>query len=260
MGFGQTGAYASVILNVQAGWAYTLCAGCATCCYAARGALTDNSGCSFVTGCGLICFTAVGGVNGGISCRQVEHVPSSGCFPCVIQYPGHYCKNFGAVGCTLCACNTGTDYCHTEISGNSFTCGRRTEWPGFRSRGWTPYRGTLCYLHTQAVDSNTFIFGVQGAWSTFSLGNAAAGSPGYAIHPPIPGFPQACCCVTWVDGGTVNAFTNSAWCSYCTSSGNTALIKLPFPSAGGWVSRVSGGQNTFCGDSGRGGLVRVTYC
>ena len=58
---GGSGAYASIIMPVTAGQAYTLCAGCAYCCYTERSQMTADGCPSYVTGQGLTNFCADGG-------------------------------------------------------------------------------------------------------------------------------------------------------------------------------------------------------
>ena len=69
---GSSGAYASVIMPVTAGNSYTLCAGCAYCCYPSWGANAQDGCPSYVTGSGLSNFCAEGGQGDGRKMNQ-EH-------------------------------------------------------------------------------------------------------------------------------------------------------------------------------------------
>jgi hypothetical protein len=223
--FGATGSYATVIIPVTAGWQYTLCAGCAVCCYAARAAHQGFFACpSFVTGCQLCNFCARGGFAGVYRTQVIRNGAGTIC-------------RYQATGCTQsgpCICNTGTDFC---FSNSCATCG---------CIPWTP-------------DPEATYFGctttgapVLGLPSVHSSGCLDTANSGYHQHPPLIGpchtaQSGSCCCFTFTSGT----------CGGCCCAAQLGV--LCYPGAGGFATHVMGGCNTKCGDSGRGGMVRVTW-
>ena len=233
--FGGTGAYASVIMPVTAGNVYTLCAGCAFCCYAIRGQ-SDADGCaSFVTGTGLTNFCAEGG-EGNKFCEMVTRCIIGPTTLSLCKFPGG------------CICNAGSDFCF-GASGNQ-------------------YMGGFCSGPTSGVDNRfpmissckTFfgsatggtVYGVRGSFGEFSLdGN----NFGYFKHPPIYGFTnQSQCCLTFTSGSC-----GGHNCSASTALTGGTTASLLIPGAGGFASHAMGGCNVLCGDAGRMGMVCVSY-
>ena len=249
---GATGAYVSVIASVTPGCTYTVCAGCAVCCYAVWAGY-DSGGSSFVTGPNM-CICAPGGAARlyDMTCQT----RGLGSFACGT---GAYGPIFGynendrswlPNGC-CCAwlniCNSGGDYC-----------------VGGSSAGYCHGRQTFFYNRNHqygCVCNNTASMSIVP--STFSAFNLDNSHYGCRCHPPIPGF--ASTYTVTAEGfttGTCGGWQCSAWCTYCLNSGNMACVaaKRGVPGSGGYGVHVMGGNTTQCGDSGRGGLVRITYC
>ena len=63
--FGHTGGFVSIVMPTCSGWNYTLCAGCAYCCYPSHSGGAQNGCQSYVTGTGLTNFCAEGGQGDG---------------------------------------------------------------------------------------------------------------------------------------------------------------------------------------------------
>jgi hypothetical protein len=161
---GGTGAYASVIMPVSAGWSYTLCAGCAFCCYACR-AQNDADGCaSFVTGCNLTNFCAEGG-EGSIFCEAITR--------CLIgPAVNSYCTFFG------CICNTGSDFCWNYAA-----------LVGGCNDNLMPMISS-CKTFFGSATGGT-VYGIRGSFGMITV--TCIGSICVA-HPPIYGFPSSSCC------------------------------------------------------------------
>lgn len=169
--FGSTGAYASVLLPVSAGWQYTLCAGCALACYPSRRAEGRYPGCpSFVQGCRLVNFCAQGGQGrmgnwmAAYGKRNTYRLSSAAC-----NYAGS------------CFCCFGSQYCFIN---SCATCGEIPHVPG------ASYFG--------ATTTNAIVYGIRGMWPIICYDT---NHYGYQIHPPIYGFEgSTCCCQTWTTG------------------------------------------------------------
>jgi len=221
--FGSNGAFATVIIDAVEGCSYTLCAGCALCCYSCT-----TSGCncadgcpSFVTGYNLTGFCADGG-QGNVDCQMFLQSNAT-------------CSRYQAPGRTVsgpCTCY-GSQYCFNGCA----TCGEVpfAIAPGNTWHG-TSGSGTVC-----------------GFSSVFGNGYLNTGNCGYHGSAPVISVCHTCttesaCCWT---------FTDQACYGGCLCNGS--LTRL-FPGAGAWGTHITGGSTTHQGDAGRGGMVRVTWC
>jgi hypothetical protein len=219
---GGTGAYASVIMPVSAGWTYTLCAGCAFCCYACR-AQNDADGCaSFVTGCNLSNFCAEGG-EGSMFCEAITR--------CIIGAAANsYCMYFG------CLCNSGSDFCWSNYSlGSQTMCCWDQILPMISS----------CKTYFGSATGGT-VYGIRGSFGLFSI--VCTGGICVA-HPPIYGFPSTSCCNCQVVFNYRQGMARSACAGF-----------MQIPGAGGWAGFKCGSNVTNCaGDAGRMGMVCVSF-
>lgn len=224
--FGGTGAYASVIIPVTVGDSYTICSGCAFCCFSCNS--NYNSffgrvpGCpSFVTGTGLCNFCANGGQGrignwmaayGRLNMNRLGHVNYNSAGPCLCCMGSHYCFN------NSCS-----------------TCGAIGYVPG------AAYFGT-----TTSASCPSIVYGIRGMWPFICFDT---NHHGYQCHPPIYGFESTSQCIL-------------TWSSTCCAGGFRAACNfLQFPGAGSYASTTMGGCTcSQCGDMGRMGMVCVTYC
>lgn len=215
------GAYASVMIPVTAGNTYTICSGCAVCCFAGRG-VNNGDGCpSWVSGPGLTNFCAEGGDS-----NRTQQI-------CIRQQPYFY-------GCTTvylgaCQFNTGTDYCVSNYnmlrSGIPTRCFNGNAAYGFQVSRKTFYGSTT---------SGNTIYGINGLY-----GQIRVGSPNICVaNAPIFGFPSCCCncCLFNYNGG-------------CCRSAQAGYMQIPGVS--GFPTWACGGANTRCGDMGRMGMVCI---
>tara|TARA_B100001175_G_scaffold90977_1_gene76809 strand:- start:175 stop:1260 length:1086 start_codon:yes stop_codon:yes gene_type:complete len=224
--FGSTGSYASVIIPVTSGHSYTLCSGCAYCCYGYTTSGSQRlSGCpSYVQGCHLCWFCADGGQGSlGNWMGMMDR-----CLPYKLSYYNNNQEGY-------CICNTGGDWC----SSNSYQSGNFTYIAG------SGYHGTI--MDIDEPDFENVIYGLRGIWPEICYDT---NHYGYDVHAPIKGFEaDVICCATFSSGNCCGKQCG-AW------QGNGCLR---YPGAGGWSSHAMGGGNGLCGDSGKFGMVCVQW-
>ena len=246
--FGGSGAYASVIMPVTAGWAYTLCAGCAFCCYGSWNTQSNSNGCaSFITGCNLTNFCAMGGI-GNICTQLLDRNVYYFVTGTVDSIPA--CTTLAYLGYCLCA--TGSSFCSTVISTPYSFAGTLCCGSGFASE---PHSMLQMY-HSSATVYGTAVggtvYGINGAYSEFCANPRCM--CGYMKHPPIYGFGSSSQCSF--------AFTASTGGgNYCSASSSFGAVtpSLQIPGAGGFAMQTNGGCVSVCGDAGRMGMVCVSY-
>ena len=230
--FGATGAYLSVIIPVTAGQSYTLCSGCAYCCYGyAQSGSPRNAGCpSYVQGPGLCYLCAAGG---------------SGSLSIFVGARYGYCYN--------CAppCLNGSDM-------NYFVCNDGGSW--CRNSGCTggfwDYVSDANYYGTTniaAPTSENVIYGLRGMFQKWCV---HSNNYGCFWHPPVKGYEtnssgsQNPCDKQSFDNGTT-----------CCGKGFDAWTgdRLRLHSAGGYMSVAMGGCTDHCGSAGKYGMVCVQW-
>lgn len=226
-GFGEQGAYATVIIDAVPGCQYTLCAGCAYCCYAYCSAANYTCGApSYVTGHDLSGVCADGGQS-RISCRMKYYHSNYG------QCRWRGCNSVTDSG--PCLCESGSWYC---FDNSCATCGII---PFIKNKERT-FKGTA------------------GTGTVFGLSAYAGGgcldrnNYGYHVRPPSIGVchecrTNSCCCQTFSSGSCCGGCRCQACCGiFC------------YPGSGGFATHMMGGATDWSGDAGRGGMVRVTWC
>lgn len=226
--FGGTGAYASVIMPVSAGWSYTLCAGCALCCCATAGGTNDTDGCaSWVQGCNLSNFCAEGG-EGSIFCQSLVR-----CLSGVVN-------NSNCVFLGGCICNNNSVCFGPAIQGGGQgglgvpSCCFDAYYPMISS----------CKTFFGSATGGT-VFGIRG-----SFGGIGLNCNGTVLvqHPPIYGFASTSCCCCII---TTNYA--SGWCR----SAQNGFLRVP--GAGGFAHFKCGGGTSNAGDRGKFGMVCVSF-
>ena len=224
--FGSTGAYATTIIDVTPGDSYTLCAGCAYCCYACCSAQMTRTGCSsYATGNNFSGFCAMGG-HSRISCTMKNLHGSSDC-----------CKWRGegsSTGSGPCLCESASWYC---FDNSCATCGIIP----FVADTEQTFKGSATGASVYGIPS------VQGG------GCLDRNNYGYHTHPPVISpchtcQTNSCCCQT---------FSSGSCCGGCRCRAADGV--LCYPGAGGFGTHMMGGATAWSGDSGRGGMVRVTW-
>lgn len=222
--FGPTGSYAVFGIPVVAGCTYTLCAGCAYCCYSCNGSTTGvNASPTYVIGYNLTNACA----DAGVSCMTAYNMSQSSTLStsCCVWY-----GNISGYGVGLCSCTGSWEFCASSTaaieSDYSFSCVTK------------PY-GTVS-------GTGSYAYGIPGMYPKFKLiGSFQNGSTAAA---PVFGFPN-CMCVFSYNGNT---------CLGCCYSGNVGYMQ--YPGQGGYASAAHGGCIYMTGDAGRMGMVCVSYC
>lgn len=259
--FGGSGAYASVIIPVSAGWSYTLCAGCANCCYAQWNTAANQNGCqSYVTGCNLSNFCANGGI-GSLCQEQIDrgiYYSRTSPIPAIATY--------SYLG--YCLCGTGSSYCANGWStpfGFAWWSGAGTAGAGPNGAGTCGYGSGYAgqpHLSYQAEHSSALaygsatggvVYGISGSYGEMCINHYC--HCGYAKAPPIYGFESSSQCLFIFTGST------SSGGNYCSANATFGSVtpSLLIPGAGGFAQQVNGGCVSLCGDAGRMGMVCVCY-
>ena len=222
--FGSTGAYASVIIPVTAGWTYCMCTGCAYCCYAysQSGAHRLNGCQTWVSGCHFCNFCADGG-QGGLG----TWMSMRGNF-CVCRVAAAQNDQCGGQ-----ICYQGGDWCFT---GPNF--GEICNVPGSHTSG------SLCDIQCPTFEN--VIYGIRGIWPSMCFNSDHYG---WEMHAPVYGFETATRCCPCYTSGNCCGYACSAWQNSC----------LRYPGAGGFASHAMGGGTGHCGDVGKFGMVCVSW-
>lgn len=227
--YGANGAYATVVIDVNPGDEYILCAGCAYCCYAYCSTQVTVCGTpTYVSGAGLTNLCAEGG-NSRISCgMKYLHGSISQC-----RWRGEGPNSSDSSG--PCICADGSWYC---FSNSCETC------------GIIPFIPDKEQTYYGSADSGT----VYGLPAVFGGGCLDRNHYGYMVSPPVIGpchtaQANSCCCMT---------FTSGSCCGGCRCRAQDGHRR--YPGAGGTYTHMMGGANQWSGDAGRGGMVRVTWC
>ena len=235
--FGESGGYSEMVIDVNAGDTYTVCAGCSCARFCCSGTEPGYGCMSGVTGPGICCLKADGAYcaqNGcndmnnarqctgaGGNCRRWQNIYCTDSGPCWCSN-GEYCGDNSCATCGVVpvypSCCTGTMYC-------TCACGDRTP------------------IHT----SSRGHFGIQGG------GCNDTNIYGYHIRPPIidadTGLEFSCAtgcyCQTWTSGGCCGGCLGHGWTSH--------------PGMGGAGVHVMGGSNQHKGDMGRAGMVQISW-
>lgn len=227
---GDTGAYASVIMPVTSGSSYTMCGGCAYCCYAGSDGYNQVRGCpSYITGPGLTNFCAEGGWSGCMY-KQI-------CDRNDLYFPVK-CNSCCCMWINGCMCRSGATICSGDF-----------ETPGF---GYPDgyYSGVMPWLActVQAYGSATGgeVWTIRGQSSHVHVDE---NYPMRMWSATVYGYSDKCC-------GRGGCFVCNNCGGHCQSAWTTGARSIP--GVGGWGTSSCGGDCT-CGDSGRMGMVCVSY-
>jgi hypothetical protein len=234
---GVTGAYAEAVLCVTPGEQYTICAGC-SCTQFCCSNSTPGPGCmSGVTGPGICCLKADGASGSDINCNALNGVRSAiGSGAACRRYQNIYCTDSGPCWCSS------NEYCFTSSCG---TCGVVPVYPNCCSGSCA----CSCINDTRAVA------GEQGSVRThrglIGGGCLDTNNYGYHVRPPVIDsdtgklFTGGCMC---------GSFTSGSCCGGCLAAGWTW-----HPGHAGAFTHVMGGAADFYGDTGRAGMVQISW-
>ena len=215
-----------VIIPVTAASTYTLCSGCAFCCCASAGGANCANGCpSYVTGTNLSGFCAEGG-EGALYCQLTTR--------CVCGPVNAYCIFLGG-----CICDNNSVCWGSSVQGTQGGVGA----PGCCFDNMLPMISS-CKQHYGSATGGT-VYGIRGSFGSIAVNcNATI----RVQDAPVYGFPtlSCCCCIHT---------TNSAggWCRAAIAG------YRQYPGAGGSALFQCAGTNSEAGDSGRMGMVCVSY-
>ena len=235
---GENGAYSQATMSVTPGDSYTICAGC-TCSRYCCSNSTPGEGCmSGVTGPNICCLKADGAHCYQANCDDLNHLR------CMSGYPGSACYRFQSPYCTdsgPCWCGLG-EYCYDN---GCATCGVVPIYPGCC---YTLYCSCICDGLTCRVHSAT-----EGHFGMHGGGCLDTNNYGYHIRPPI------------IDADTSSQWTDGCGC-YCqtftsgTCCGGCNAKDWSFhPGHGGGGTHIMGGTNSHKGDTGRSGMVQISW-
>jgi hypothetical protein len=228
---GPTGAFASVVMPVTAGSVYTICAGCAYCCYASQTTPGLCGGPSYVTGPGLNNFCADSGISCVCNWRASLPGPASGTLGWGLTYPGGSgCQFPSGNNCGPESCS-GWNFCWDSLNDSvtiqdfSFSCVTR-------------FYGTA---------TGSCVYGLAGMYPKFMISETMCG---ISVAAPVYGFENSTQCIYCWNGNT---------CAGCMAAPMCGSGFLRNPGSGGYASSVYGGCNACYGDSGRMGMVCVRF-
>ena len=235
--FGENGAYAEMTINVTPGNTYSLCAGC-TCSRYCCSSETPGYGCmSGVTGTGICCLKADGAHCYQANCDDMNAARN-------LVGAGSTCYRFENLYCTSsgpCWCNYG-EYCYDN---SCATCGVVAVYPSCCDY----VLGCSCATTTEVVSD-----GIQFTHRGMHGGGCLdTNNYGYHIRPPIidsdTGLNFSC-----DTGCACQTFTSGSQCGGCLGKDWTY-----HPGHGGTAGHTMGGANSNLGDTGRGGMVQVSW-
>lgn len=224
---GANGAYATVIIDANPGDSYTLCAGCAACCYGYCSQGYNICGSStYVNGPGLTGLCAESG-HSRISCGMKDLHGSIG----QCRWRGTSSNDNSGP----CICGGGSWYCFDN------SC---------ESCGAVPFIPSNDNTYAGTATTGT-VYGLPAIWGG---GCFDRNHYGYMVSPPVisPCHTEqssSCCCYTFSSGNCCGG------CRCRSSDGHRR-----YPGAGGTYTHMMGGAMYWSGDYGRGGMVRVTWC
>jgi len=223
--FGPSGAYMIVQMDVTPGESFTLCSGCAYCCYAYQTTPGFCGSPSYITGTGFgLC------VDSGLSCYCEWNAdlgnPTHSCGLWLPDPGGNGCGAMQCSGWNFCWDTNGDDVCVPYA---------------FSRQSWR--------FTTAPSGRNHKAYGLNGLWPSIVIPNSGMQSPGYTSSTPVFGF-ESCVKVEYWNGNT---------CSGCCRSAVGGNEQLAIPSAGGYASQVYSGCQSCGGDSGRMGMICVSY-
>ena len=231
--YGSTGAFFTTTIPVTAGESYTVCAGCAYCCYPGNGDVYyTTGGPTFVSGPGMCTVCADPGRHSFMNLQAFNNGSS-------------------------CTCRAGVAWCQFNNSGGGCWCQCSTFYcfdNSCASCGCVASLGSRMFAY--GCSPRSIIYKVQGHYGGYCYDGNNYG------HTTEPGVPFMC-------GENYN-WTCCVGCNFCWTSGtcygkccqacctNTCEGWRRMPGLGGTMTHTMGG-NSNCGDAGRGGAVRISF-
>ena len=238
--WGSNGAYREAEMKVTPGDSYTVCAGCSCQRYCCSNNLPGEGCMSGVTGNGICCLKADGGHCYNGNCVEMNHMRSQ-----VSGFAGGACHKNMNPYCTQsgpCWCNY-SEYC---FDNSCATCGVVPVYPG------------CCYTqYCSCINDSCKVTGKDGPTrGHFGIhGGTCVDTNNYGFHtrPPIidsdTGAPWSQSC-----GCNCQTFTSGSCCGGCLGRDWAT-----HPGHGGAPTHVMGGNTNHFGDTGRAGMVQISW-
>ena len=230
---GSTGAYASVIMPVSAGESYTLCAGCAYCCYSGSDGYNQSQGSpSYIQGPNISNLCAEGGWSSCVY-KQIQDRNDQ-----LFSIKCNYCYNNFLGGCI---CRSGAWVCHEwSTPGDGYP-------EGMFDNSYMPWLSSQVKAYGTITGGE--LWKIRGQHSYMAYDYAF---PMRYWAATVYGFPNCC----------QGEGSNGCWVcdncgGYCQSAWQTSSRRIP--GVGGWGTSRCGGNTCVCGDSGRMGAVCVSF-
>lgn len=232
--FGTTGHYAELTMDATPGDTYTICAGCSCsrfCCSNAGSGFGCASG---VTGPGICCLHADGAACYNSPCEDMQGMRQCFSLSTCRRWQNPYCTTSGP-----CFCGCG-EYCYDN---SCATCGVIPVYPS-------------CCTSDQAcscacTDRNP-IDGLQQTFRGITGGGCLdTNNYGYHIRPPV------------IDSDTGLLFDGGCYCQNFTSGtccgGCNGVNWTAHPGHGGTGTHIMGGTTNHKGDTGKAGMVQISW-
>lgn len=232
--FGPSGAYMVLQFSVNQGETYCFCSGCAYCCWGEQTTPGICGSPTYFRSTSGICACADSGIS--CFCYWNEDLKSN------TATCGHRIPDPDLAGSGSCSANrcSGWNFCYDDWEDESRAC------HAFASR-------TTFHLQSQASNGREITYyGLNGLWPahcTGGSGNCLHSSTGFST--PVFGF-ESCVCTATYTGGDMNE--GQRGCYWNAPNGY-----LRIPGAGGYHTYSCGGGNACQGDSGRMGMICVSW-
>ncbi len=234
--FGTTGHYAELTMDVTPGESYSICAGCSCSRYCCS---NDGSGfgcASGVTGPGICCLNADGAACYNSPCEDMQGMRQCFSLSNCRRWQNPYCTTSGP-----CFCGCG-EYCFDNSCG---TCGVIPVYPSC----CTSDEACSC-----ACGDRNAIEGIQQTFRGITGGGCLQNDNyGYHIRPPV------------IDSDTGLLFSDSCGC-YCQNfdsgtccGGCNGKDWSAHPGMGGAGTHIMGGTTNHKGDTGKAGMVQISW-
>ena len=230
--FGPSGAYTVIEMDVTPGEAFQVCTGCAYCCYAYQttngycGGNTCICGSNFdlCTLSGLACFADWQTAARSHSGRKFDGTTNTAEIPSGDQ--NNLCGVYQCSGYNFCW-DSSNDCLEIDFVYSD-------------QRTWS-----VACLPTSR---NACCFGIPSMYPYMKVGSSLGNNQTKTCPAPVYGFENCTCVFTWSNG------------SSCFGCNYTGCNHRQIPGSGGAAGSVFGGCQACGGDSGRMGMVCISWC
>ena len=226
--FGPSGAYTAVRLNVTAGEIYCICTGCAYCCYANQTTPGAQGSNTWICGPGLSTCADSGN---SCYCYWNQDLGSTSSGTSIPAYPAGSTTT-GSDTCSAHQCS-GWNFCWDTAADNTVVC------HAFSRATWK--------YNCASTTRNLVCYGLNGLWPHMTIGPSELDTGTCSVAAPVFGYENCTCQTSW----------NGNTCRGCCQKAENGYMQIP--GAGGWADRKHGGCDGEGGDSGKMGMVCISY-